>query len=312
MKWGVLGGGNISKTFIDSIKRLSSEKFVALASKSGRVVGEPEKFYDDYEKLLEDPEIDAVYIALPNNMHAKYAINAMKAGKHVLCEKPAFMKKEEGIKVKEVSRETGKFFMEAFMYRFHPIHKILKGMVMSKRYGKLKHIDFLFAIDKWNQWKAQNFSNYRCYPEYGGGAMYDLGCYFVDFVRWITGKMPELVYKNMRHDNGVDIEDIIVTKLDDIFATAYLSFVSFSASITLIFEKAYVTVPYGVLGRENHKLIIISKEKNSENEKVITENALPYVLEIKHFSETVSAGKDPEISIDESIELAAFTENVLS
>ena len=137
--------------------------------------------YGSYEALLADPDIDAVYIPLPNHLHAQWTIAAARAGKHVLCEKPLAMTAAEAQGMVDACREAGVLLMEAFMYRQHPSWVAVRDLVASGRIGRLQ------AVDSWFSYFNDDPANIRNIREAGGGALYDIGCYSVNLSRMLFG-----------------------------------------------------------------------------------------------------------------------------
>ncbi|TMC73878.1 MAG: Gfo/Idh/MocA family oxidoreductase [Chloroflexi bacterium] len=131
-----------------------------------------------YEALLEDPEVEAVYIPLVNSLHKEWTLRAVAAGKHVLCEKPLGMNASEAEEMGVAAGAAGVHLMEAFMYRFHPR---AKAFVASLRDPMFVHATFGFSF--------HDPSNYRMKKELGGGALLDVGCYTVSVARWILGEV---------------------------------------------------------------------------------------------------------------------------
>jgi predicted dehydrogenase len=138
------------------------------------------KSYGSYEELLADPGVEAVYIPLPNNLHAEWATAALKAGKHVLCEKPIAMDSAQTKAMAAVAAEKGRLLMEAFMYRFHPQWVRAREIIASGELGELR------AIQSWFTYNNSDPSNIRNKPETGGGALYDIGCYAVSSARFLA------------------------------------------------------------------------------------------------------------------------------
>lgn len=143
--------------------------------------------YASYEDLVTDPGIDAVYIPLPNALHAQWAIRALEAGKHVLCEKPLASNEREARRMADAARASGLVAMEAFHYRYHPLAQRVEAIVRSGELGELRrveaemHVPILLPGDiRWN-------------PELAGGAVMDVGCYTVNLVRFLAGSEPEVL-----------------------------------------------------------------------------------------------------------------------
>ncbi len=146
------------------------------------------KTYGSYQEMLADPEIDAVYNPLPNNLHSSLSVEALQAGKHVLCEKPFAMNVAEATQILEVAKKNNLVAMEGFMYRFHPQIAQAQAWIAAGKIGELKLIrpSFGFFLDE--------DSNIRWVKELGGGALYDVGCYCVNISRTFAGREPTRVY----------------------------------------------------------------------------------------------------------------------
>jgi D-xylose 1-dehydrogenase (NADP+, D-xylono-1,5-lactone-forming) len=157
-----------------------------------------ERAYGSYEELLADPDLDAVYVALPNALHVEWSIRALEAGKHVLSEKPLSRNPAEVERAFDAADRAGRVLMEGFMYRHHPQTKKLKQLVDEGAIGELRLVraQFSFTLDKPN--------DVRWDPELGGGALLDLGCYCVSGTRLLAGE-PELVHAEQTLSaSGVD------------------------------------------------------------------------------------------------------------
>ena len=190
ISWGIIGPGAIAHNFADGLAQSQSGKLVAIASRdAGRraTFGDaygiaPDRRYSDYAALMADARIDAIYIATPHPWHAELSIAALRAGKAVLCEKPAGMNSAEVVAVTEVARQVGRFYMEAFMYRCHPqIARVLE-VIASGEIGEISHISTHFGFN------AGFDATSRLYdPALGGGGILDVGGYPVSLARLIAG-----------------------------------------------------------------------------------------------------------------------------
>ena len=157
------------------------------------------KAYGSYQAILADPEIDAVYIPLPNELHKPWVIAAADAGKHVLCEKPLAMGAREAIAMAEHCRKRGVILMEAFMWRHQPRSLEIRRLVREGSLGELRLIrsSFSFPI---------SLSDWRLDPMRGGGALWDVGCYGVNTARFFTGEEPKQCRAQVRRGpTGVDL-----------------------------------------------------------------------------------------------------------
>ncbi|MBD3174242.1 MAG: oxidoreductase, partial [Armatimonadia bacterium] len=138
------------------------------------------------QEVLDDPEVDAVYISTPNHMHAEWSIKAARAGKHILCEKPVTLNAAQLEGVLEVVRECDVFFMEAFMYRCHPQWERALETMESGAIGQTRIIDAAFSFNF-----GYPLDNIRMSNPMGGGGLMDVGCYCVSFARLMAGEEPE-------------------------------------------------------------------------------------------------------------------------
>jgi predicted dehydrogenase len=194
LRWGILGCARITRRgLIPGLRASARNELVALASRErARVQAWAEEFqvpraYARYEELLADPEVQAVYIPLPNELHKVWVTAAADAGKHVLCEKPLALNAAEARAMVDHCRARNVVLMEAFMWRHQPRVKALRQLVAEGAIGTLRLIrsSFSFSIDP-NDWRLD--------PARGGGALWDIGCYGVSTARLYAGAEPEAVH----------------------------------------------------------------------------------------------------------------------
>ncbi len=205
LRWGILGPGRIAGRLAPAISASARSELVAVAS---RDQSRAEAFaanhsvpavHATYEALLDAPDIDAVYVAVPNALHAEWTVRALEAGKHVLCEKPLALTVAEVDAVIEASRRTGRIATEAFMYLHHP--QVERALALSRdgTLGSLQLVNgtFSFFLDR--------TVDPRVDPSMGGGSLWDVGCYPVSLARRIAGEEPDLVGAFARFDDqGID------------------------------------------------------------------------------------------------------------
>ncbi|SDJ23760.1 Gfo/Idh/MocA family protein [Salimicrobium halophilum] len=211
IRWGVIGTANIAKKqLIPAITRARNAEVTAVATgsdieKAEQVAEqfEMEKAYDSYEKLLDDPDIDAVYIPLPNHLHKEWTIKAAEKGKHILCEKPLGLTMDEAEQMKKAADMNNVLLMEAFMYYFHPQHERVKEIITSGEIGEVKYMrashSFLMPEDK-------RKTNIRADKDKGGGSIYDVGCYGIHAIRNVLEDEPESVFVHGTKDENHGIE----------------------------------------------------------------------------------------------------------
>ena len=202
IRWGILSTAKIGREkVIPAMQAGKYSHIVAIASRDKEQAQAEarrlniEKAYGSYEALLADPEIDAVYIPLPNQMHVPWAIKAVKAGKHVLCEKPVALTAVEAQELlRAAAQQPHLKVMEAFMYRFHPQWQYAKEMVASRAIGQLKTIQSLFS------YYNDDPNNIRNQKEAGGGGLMDIGCYCISLSRFIFDGEPLKVIGTVEFD----------------------------------------------------------------------------------------------------------------
>jgi predicted dehydrogenase len=224
VRWGVLSTAQIATgKVIPGFRRAERAEVVAIASRdaaTARSVADAldiPRAHGSYQALLDDPEVDAVYVPLPNHLHAEWSIAALRAGKHVLCEKPMALSAAEVERMAAAAEASGRMLMEAFMYRHHPSWILARELVAAGRIGRL------VAVDSWFSYYNPDPANIRNVLEWGGGGLWDIGCYSVNLSRMLFGEEPGAVSAALVRDpvSGVDV-----------VATGTLAFPSGIASFT--------------------------------------------------------------------------------
>jgi predicted dehydrogenase len=222
LAWGVLSTAKIAREkVIPAIQRSQLGRVRAIASRTeaeARGVAQAlriDRAYGSYEALLADREIDAVYIPLPNHLHAEWTLAAAAAGKHVLCEKPLAMSSAQAREMIEGCNAAGVKLMEAFMYRLHPLWIETKRMVDEGFIGELLAVQSFFS---YHNVDPQNIRNIAAY---GGGALMDVGCYPVNVARLLFATEPTTVKAAIRRDAtfGTDVLTSVVLDFDGRHAT---------------------------------------------------------------------------------------------
>lgn len=190
VRWGLLSTANINKMLIPAIRASERGELTAVASRSQESADKYAAEWDipqafgSYQAMLESGAVDAVYISLPNHMHADWSIRAMEQGVHVLCEKPFALTVEDVDRAVEVSHTTGMVLAEAFMYRHHPQTKIAGDFVHSGKLGEVSVVRAVFSF------KLDDMTNVRMVPEWGGGSIWDIGCYPISIAQFFMGGPP--------------------------------------------------------------------------------------------------------------------------
>ncbi len=191
LRWGILAASNIARKFVRDVQ-LRQMTVQAVASR------DPEKAarfaaefglpgaHGSYQALLDDPAVDVVYISLPNHLHVSWCLAAAQAGKHILCEKPLCATEAECERVLQAVERAGVFFMEAFMYRCHPLWTAVRERLGRGDLGEIRLIHSYHSYDM-----GLNLANVRHQPGTEGGALMDVGCYCVSLSRYLLGEEPE-------------------------------------------------------------------------------------------------------------------------
>ena len=177
IKWGVMGTASIAAgCTIPGMQKAENCELYAIAGRSLKKAEEFkerfgfEKAYEGYDALLNDPEVQAVYVPLPNDIHLEWVVKALNAGKHVLCEKPIALNEIELRKMFKAAKDNGVYLMEAYAYLHSPFIAELKRIIVSGEIGEVDYIDTAFLIQDFT-------SDFRLHKELGGGGIYDVGCY---------------------------------------------------------------------------------------------------------------------------------------
>lgn len=213
IRWGIIGTGKIAKRFIASLAHSQAGKLVAIASRKEetRKQYSEYKIYADYESLLQDDEIDAVYIGLPHAMHAEWSIKALQHHKAVLCEKPAVLTKLEMLDVIACANENNAFYMEAMKTKFTPAFRLLQRELFEL--GDIKHIDVNFCsnISTSDQLEPTSY----LFDASQGGALNDVSAYPIAFVLALKKQLPTAIEVQREVRDNIDYNTQALLKFED-------------------------------------------------------------------------------------------------
>jgi predicted dehydrogenase len=250
--------------------------------------------YGSYEALLADPEIDAVYNPLPNHLHAEWTVKALRAGKHVLCEKPLAITLDEVDSIIAASKETGRIATEAFMYRHHAQTLKVKELVDGGAVGRLQLIKGAFTFT------LTRPGDIRFVKEYGGGSLWDLGCYPVSYARMIVGEeaagvfgsqvtgaggSDESFYGQVRFGSGVHLQ------FDCGFASPSRSF------IEIVGTEGSLQIPNPFKQGSKNEIYLARGDKR---ETIKIKGGESYLGEVEDICDVILDGKPPRISLMDS------------
>ena len=308
IRWGVLGAANIGvKRVIPAILASASEQLVAVASRN--ILRAREKFahlpdlrlYGDYDSLLNDPEIDAIYNPLPNSLHAEWTIKALGAGKHVLCEKPMAVTAAQGQMMVEAAQTSGKLLMEAFMYRFHPQTVWALEQVHEGRIGNVKLVRSSFSF---NIMVPPHPHNIRLQAALAGGSLMDVGCYPINFCRAVYGHAPLAVAGRVfaQHEGEVEIATSAVLDFGDgRFGLIDSSFALPTRQVCeIIGDAGSITIPLPFTPPVVDTEVVLSIEGQTIHQRISAIDH--YRLEVEHFGLCIRTGAQPTYGLDETLD----------
>ncbi|HRD01792.1 MAG TPA: Gfo/Idh/MocA family oxidoreductase [Candidatus Saccharicenans sp.] len=315
IKWGILGCAAIAgKALIPAFKKAQKAELVAISSRSAATATDwAKKFglaksYGSYEELLADKEIDAIYIPLPNHLHFEWTVKALRAGKHVLCEKPLALTAGEVMEMFEEAQANKRLLMEAFMYRFHPRLGKAVELIESGAIGEPRLVcsAFTFVFDR-------EPDNYRWSPLMGGGALYDVGCYTINAARLAFKAEPQEIRATAHLDEKTGI-DLTASLLCTFSGTRQALLAS---SFELEFQSSLE-----ISGRDGSLFlgrVFSAKDFSTEiilcqGEKLTSFNFPPvdqYQLMVEHFGQAIAGRVSPQIDFQDSFGNALTLEKAL-
>lgn len=312
VKIGVMGAAGIARTaVVPAISRSRNAKAVAVATRDpeaasgwARQAGIA-RVHGSYEELLADPDVEAVYIPLPNSEHARWTIAAARTGKAILCEKPLAMSAAEAEAVVRACAEHDALLMEGFMYRFHPQHARVRDIIASGEIGEVVEVHAHLSVDLMS---PADPANVRFHKRLGGGALLDMGCYVVHIARSLFAEEPLSALGRWSIDEqyGVDVAAAAVLE----FSAGRSAMVSCSfrgnaqGFYRVIGRRGQIDVPRGIIpglgSRLSETLVIVADENGLRRE-----HELPavdqYQLMIEAFADCVRGDLSAVPPIEDSV-----------
>jgi xylose dehydrogenase (NAD/NADP) len=299
LRLGLLSTAHINAKLVAGARLVDEVDVVAVASRDLARASEQASSLEipsalgSYEELLSDPDVDAVYISLPNSMHAEWTIRALEAGKHVLCEKPLTRKVADAERAFDAAERAGRHLMEAFMYRHHPQTSRLAQLVEEGAIGGLRLVRtaFSFTVDK--------PTNIRLLAEFDGGALMDVGCYCVSGARLLAGEPDQVQGEQVLGQGGVDVRFAGTMR----FARDVIG--QFDCGLDLP-----VRDELEVIGSEGSIFLddpwharspVIELRRDSETERIEVEPADSYQLELENLSDAIRGEATPLLGRDDAV-----------
>lgn len=312
VKWGVLSTADIARReTIPGMQKAENCELYAIAGRSLEKANQFketfgfQKAYGSYDELLEDKEVEAVYIPLPNNLHKEWVIKAAKAGKHILCEKPMSGSAVDTKEMIEAADEAGVILMEAFAYLHSPLMAKLKKQIDSGLIGEVNMIESVFHTPGYED-------NIRIRRANLGGSVYDLGCYSISFASWLFGDKPYA---------GKAVASFTEEKIDDL-TTGYLLYPGDRRALiscamfpyqrgdrSFIYgSKGILEVPISFNAEGGQKWYLVRENERVEYVMDIPNN---YMLEVEQLGKCILDGEKPHVSHEFSIGNAEAMDMIL-
>tara|TARA_R110002051_G_scaffold308784_1_gene381024 strand:- start:1572 stop:2555 length:984 start_codon:yes stop_codon:yes gene_type:complete len=290
IRWGILGPGRIANSFAKDLRLTETSELVAVASRNLSRASEFAKEYNakyaygSYEELFNSPDVDVIYIATPHTHHAALAITAMEHGKHVLCEKPMGVNKNEVTRMIGAAQKNKVFLMEALWTRFNPSISKIKELVDNNKIGSIGYLqaDFAFyALDREEEGRLLN-------PALAGGSLLDIGIYPIFLAYLMLGKPTNILASSKFHSTGAEIQTSLIFEYDKAQAMLYSGLTSNSemkAKITGTKGSIYIHPRWH---ETNGFTIEINGEKEDFEEPTIGKG---YSHEINEVNSCLASGK---------------------
>ncbi len=300
LNWGLLSTAKINRALIKPLRASKQTRLLAVASRS---ISNAEAYahewnipraHGSYEALLADPEIDVIYNSLPNHLHAEWTIKALRAGKHVLCEKPFALTLAEVDAMSQTARETSKVLAEAFMYRHNAQTLKVKEIVDSGVLGKLQLIKGAFTFPLTRE------GDIRSKKETGGGSIWDVGCYPISYARMIVGADPVEVFGwQVESESGIDDSFIGQMRFEGgIHAQFDSGFKSPDRSmIEIVGTDASLSIPHPFKPRKATEIYLCHGD---DQKKIKIKGNELYLGEVEDMCEAITQNKAPRILHEDS------------
>ena len=314
VRWGVLGAAKIGvRAVLPAVAEAGNARLVAVASRDEARGQALAADYPDaralgsYEALLADDAVEAVYIPLPNSMHAEWTIRALEAGKHVLCEKPLGVNADEVRRIRAASERAGRLVMEAFMYRFHPQIRWTLEQLAAGRIGAVRLVRSAFVFDLHSR-----PNDIRLQGTLGGGSLMDVGCYPLNFCRAVFSAAPREIAARVVVPPGSAVELAMGAALD--FGEGRLGMIDSSFMLPREFfaevvgerGRIFLPGPYTPGRAETVVRVVVGDETVERHFAGIDQ----YTLEVESFSANIRQGTAPFISLADSLEQAESIERI--
>ena len=303
VRWGILSTARINQALIAGVRVAEGAQLVGVASRDeataaayAKVNGIP-RSYGSYDALLADPDIEAVYIPLPNSMHVPWSIKALEAGKHVLCEKPMSNRVGPVEEAFDVAERTGRLLMEAFMWRYHEQTEVLTRLIADGAIGPVRHVRASFSHTL-----PEDSGDVRWDAELEGGALLDVGCYGVSAMRLLLGEPLRVSAESVIGGPGAGVDGRM------------LGLLRFEGDVLGALECAFDTVPRSLLVVTGLEATLVSEDPwhgwapkltrvlpDGTREPIPVEAVNPYAREVDDLSQAIRGGAPPRLGREDAL-----------
>ncbi|MCY4247954.1 MAG: Gfo/Idh/MocA family oxidoreductase [Chloroflexi bacterium] len=304
VRWGILSTANIGRRVIPAIHASGNGAVAAVGSRS---LASAQAFaaeqhipraHGSYEALLADPDIDAIYIPLPNSLHAEWSIHCARAGIPTLCEKPFASDAAEAQAIVDAFVERDVLLAEAFMYRFHPQHQRIKQIIAEGGIGDMQIIASAFTFP------ISDAANIRLSKPLAGGALMDVGCYCVNLMRFMTGEEPSQATASKRIGAATGVDEALAGALHfpaGVIGSFHCGLRAWREhSYTIKGTKGMLRVPASFVPEKNAEAIVQHWRGDD-----YTEHRIPavdqYQLMVEDFADALLQGRAPRFSADDAV-----------
>ena len=319
IKWGILGTANIARyATIPGMKKAEHCELYAIAGRSLEKAQSFkkeygfEKAYGSYDELIADSAVQAVYIPLPNNLHLKWVKAALQNGKHVLCEKPLALNANEAKEMFEVARANGVYLMEAYAYLHSPYVQSLKDDIARGVIGQVDYIESAFITQGYKE-------DFRLHKEFGGGALYDLGCYCTTMILSLIDSEPDFVKAVAEFsDEAVDVNTAAIVRFKNGVRASFNIGMILGQNTNSRFDRLYIhgtkgnirsEVEYNQEGEVSYRIV-----ENAWSDKKVVERRISvphnYALEFEQLNQCIMGNATPHITPEFSIKNAELMDKV--
>jgi xylose dehydrogenase (NAD/NADP) len=287
VRWGILGTGNINRKLLAGARQSEHLEVIAVGSRTverARAHASEHRIpraHGSYDELLEDGDVEAVYISLPNSLHHPWTLRALEAGKHVLCEKPYTRRSVEVDQAFDLAERSRLHLMEGFMWRHSPQTRRLLEL--------LPEIGTLVTVRATFSWRLEDRTDIRVLPELDAGSLMDVGCYCVSGARLLAGAEPDRVYgESVRDENGTD--------------WLFTGVLRFPSGVTAEFTSGFTTDHMGLEAIGSHGTIMLPDPWHAtagilihDGREVRIDPTNPYRLELEDLSAAIRDGRRPSL-----------------